>query len=97
MTNNVYLGKRVPDLGKGSLSNPLEVLGISFNILLDYATGKIDYKTASSRLNLLELIVQKDQDFSNIEKTISHGIVDLTRPALKASQLLKSGLLGDDK
>ena len=94
---NKYLGKKVPDLGGKSLSNPLEVLGIASNIVGDYITGKIDLKTATSRLNLLELIVQRDSDFNDIEKALSRAIVDAHRPILKASEAIKKGLLGDDR
>lgn len=98
MTDTKYLGKRVPDIGGKSLSNPLEVIGIANAIIADFLAGKIDTRTATSRLNLLELIIQKDKDFNDLEKALARGYIDIVaRPTLKASEIVKSGLLGDDR
>ena len=96
--SKVYLGKRVPDLGGKSLSNPIEAIGIANAIIADFVSGKIDARTATSRLNLLELILKKDRDINPVEEAISRGYIDLiARPTLKASEFVKKGLLGDDR
>ena len=64
----VYLGHRVPDTGKPGLNNPREVKGITNAILEDYKKGRISYRTAMSRLNLLKLVVKKDRDFKGKRK-----------------------------
>ena len=61
---NIYLGKRVPDIAKPGLDSTKEVSGICKSIVRDYKSGRISYKTAMSRLNLMELIIARDSDFT---------------------------------
>ena len=78
--NYKYLGKRVRDVGKCGLDSLSEVRGIVAEIIKDYKTGKITYRTAMSRMNLLSLIVTKAKAFKAKKKTqkkakllIKHG------------------------
>lgn len=64
----VYLGHRVRDTGRPGLDNPKEVEGITKAILDDYKKGRISYRTAMSRLNLLKLVVKKDKKFHGKRK-----------------------------
>jgi len=75
-----YLGHRVPDSKKPGLDNPSEVKGITQKVLQDYKKGRISYKTAMSRLNLLKLIVKKDSDFRGKRK--AYKIIDHAREKL---------------
>ncbi len=52
-SKNVYLGRRVRDVGKEGLDKPKEFRGIKKAILRDYKTGKISKKKARGRLLLL--------------------------------------------
>ncbi len=64
----VYLGHRVKDTGKPGLDNPKEVKGITNAVIEDYKSGRISYRTAMSRLNLLKLVVKKDKKFRGKRK-----------------------------
>ena len=77
----VYLGHRVPDIGKAGLDSIKEVEGICKSIINDYRRGRISYRTAMSRLNLLELIIKKDSDFRGKRK--ARAIVDEYREELR--------------
>jgi len=61
---NIYLGRTVPDVGKPGLDSIKEVSGICKGIVRDYKKRKISYRTAMSRLNLMELIIARDSDFT---------------------------------
>jgi len=83
----VYLGHRVPDIRRAGLDNPREVRGIVNEILEDYERGRISYRTAMSRLNLLSLIVKKDRDFRG--KREAYRIIEKGREELKALRIVK--------
>ena len=76
---NVYLGKRVRDTGRPGLDNLREVRGIANAIIYDYTHHKIPYRTAMSRMNLLELVVSRDSDFEGIKEAQARAIVDRAR------------------
>jgi len=80
----VYLGKRVRDTGKKGLDNLSEVRGIRDAIIEDREKGRINVRTASSRMNLLKLVVSRDSDFRGVKKQRALNIVD------KGIQKLKS-------
>ena len=82
-----YLGHRVKDTKVAGLDNPREVRGIVNEILEDYEKGRIPYKTASSRLNILKLIVKKDRDFRG--KREAYRIIKRGREELKALRVAK--------
>jgi len=65
---NVYLGKRVPDIGKPGLDALKEVRGIAKSIYRDYESGVIDKTLALKRLALLKLVVMRDHDFQDPDK-----------------------------
>ncbi len=77
---NIYLGKRVRDTGKPGLDNTREVRGISRAIINDYENNKIPYRTAMSRMNLLELVVSRDSDFQG--RAEARAIIDKARAKL---------------
>ncbi|RLG82805.1 MAG: hypothetical protein DRO40_06715 [Thermoprotei archaeon] len=80
---NIYLGKRVKDTRKKGLDNLNEVRGIAKSILQDYRRKRISYKTATSRMNLLKLIVSRDSDFQSPKKKArAKRIVDRYRKRL---------------
>jgi len=78
----IYLGKRVPDTGKRGLDNAQEAIGIATAILQDYVAGKITYRTAMSRLNLLELVVARDGDIPVWDKAHARAYIDQVRAQL---------------
>jgi hypothetical protein len=80
--DNVYLGKSVPDVRRPGLDSPIEVKRICAKILDDYHSRRISYKKAMSRLNLLELIVQRSGNFSAEEKARLRSSVDDARRRL---------------
>ena len=82
-----YLGHRVPDTKHAGLDNPREVRGIVREILEDYQKGRIPYRTAMSRLNILTLIVKKDRDFRG--KREAYRIIERGREELKALRVAK--------
>ena len=77
----VYLGHRVPDTGKPGLDSAKEAKAIARAILKDYKSGKIDKRTATSRLNLLELIIKKDSDMRG-KKEAREYIDKVIRPKI---------------
>ncbi|MEM3870962.1 MAG: hypothetical protein QXE05_00130 [Nitrososphaeria archaeon] len=79
---NVYLGTRVPDIRRPGLDHPREVKGICSKILEDYHSKRISYKKAMRRLNLLELVIEKDANFSEEEKKRLRADVDYFRQVL---------------
>lgn len=79
---NVYLGKRVEDTRKKGLDSLREVRDIAESIVEDCVSGRISYRTAMSRMNLLELIVTRDRDFQGAKKTKARAIVDHYREKL---------------
>jgi len=68
MRRNVYLGKKVRDVRKKGLDTISEVKGIRDAIIEDRRKGRIDARTASSRMNLLKLVVSRDSDFQVAKK-----------------------------
>ena len=78
---NVYLGKRVRDVRKPGLDSVREVRGITREIIRDYQQHRISYRTAVSRMNLLELVVSRDSDFHGKEAQ-GRGIIDRARARL---------------
>jgi len=88
---NVYLGTRVRDTRKKGLDNLREVEGIAEAIIRDYKSGRIGYRKAMSRLNLLELIVSRDSDFQKrSKKKKARSIVDKFREKLEALRKKRS-------
>ena len=82
MGKYVYLGKRVEDVGEEGLDSVEECKGIADAILEDYEDGVISYKTAMSRLNLLELIAERNSKFTNEEARECREYVDEVREEL---------------
>ena len=82
MSRTVYLGKRVKDVNKKGLDSESEVRGIAKNIILDYQKRRISYRTAMSRMNLLELVIQKDSKIPSSKKKKFRSIVDKYRERL---------------
>jgi hypothetical protein len=82
MGRYVYLGRRVPDTGEKGLDSVEECKGIADAILEDYESGRISYKTAMSRLNLLELIAEKNSKFTSSEAAQCREYVDEVREEL---------------
>ncbi|MCD6301073.1 MAG: hypothetical protein J7L82_03270 [Staphylothermus sp.] len=80
--SNVYLGKSVKDVNKKGLDSLSEVEGIAKNIIKDYQQERISYRTAISRMNLLELVVSRDSDFKGAKKKKARKIVDKYRAKL---------------
>ena len=80
---NVYLGIRVPDVGEKGLDSLSEVEGIAEAILEDYELGIIDRATAARRINLLKLIVMRDDDFKGAKRQKAIKIVDEARNKFK--------------
>lgn len=56
---NVYLGRKVKDVKPRGLTHLKEVRGIARAILRDFKAGRISYRKAMSRLNLLSLVAKK--------------------------------------
>ena len=75
----VYLGKRVPDTGEKGLDSVEECKGIADAIYDDYMEGRISYRKAISRLNLLELIAEKDHKLTSSEARECREYVDEVR------------------
>lgn len=78
----VYLGKRVEDRGEPGLDSVEECREIAEAILEDYLDGRISYRTAMSRLNLLELIAEKNSKFTEWEARECRMYVDEIREEL---------------
>ena len=79
----VYLGHRVPDTGKPGLDNLTEVRRIANAIVRDYKKHRISKRTATSRLNLLKLIVKKDSDFRGRKLKRAYSIIERARERMK--------------
>ena len=75
----VYLGHRVRDTGKAGLDSIREVRDIAKAIRQDYRMGRITRATAMRRLNLLELAVSRDRDFTGRKKSKARRIIDKIR------------------
>ena len=86
MGRHVYLGRRVPDTGEKGLDSVEECRGIADAILEDYESGRISYKTAMSRLNLLELIAERNSKFTSSEAAQCREYVDEVREELMAME-----------
>jgi hypothetical protein len=80
---NVYLGTRVEDRGKEGLDTISEVADIAEAIIEDCVSGRISYRTAMSRMNLLELIVTRDKDFYGEKEIRARRIIDVKREELR--------------
>ena len=80
---NVYLGKTVPDTGKPGLDQLKEVREICEAIIDDCVSGRISYRTAMSRMNLLELIVVRDHNFTGQKLRKARQIIDSYRDKLE--------------
>ena len=79
---NVYLGKSVRDIEKRGLDQVSEVEEIADRIIEDCVSGAISYRTAVSRINLLELIVTRDKDFYGPKELRARKIIDEKREEL---------------
>jgi len=77
-----YLGKKVEDTGEKGLDSVEECKAIADAILEDYEEGRISYRTAMSRLNLLELIAEKNSKFTSSETAACREHVDEVREEL---------------
>ena len=84
MPEYVYLGKRVKDIRGKGLDTVKECKEIADAILEDYKNGEIEYKTAMSRLNLLELIASKNSKYSQYQEYECRKYVDKVREELQA-------------
>jgi hypothetical protein len=80
---NVYLGSRVEDRGKEGLDSISEVADIAEAIIEDCVSGRISYRTAMSRMNLLELVVSRDKDFYGEKEIRARKIIDIKREELR--------------
>jgi len=80
---NVYLGKRVPDIGKPGLDTITEVEGISKAILEDVQKHRIPYVTAMRRLNGLSLAVRRSKKFPESRKGKALQVIDTYRLKLE--------------
>jgi len=78
----VYLGKKVRDTGEPGLDSFRECKDIADAIYEDYINGEISYRTAISRLNLLELIAKKNSKFTAEEERKCREYVDKVREEL---------------
>ncbi len=83
MGRNVYLGETVEDIGKPGLDTLKEVRDICDAIIDDCITGRISYKTAMSRMNLLELVIVTDSRFIGERQRKARDIVDRKREELQ--------------
>jgi hypothetical protein len=80
---NIYLGTRVEDRGKEGLDTISEVADIAEAIIEDCISGRISYRTAMSRMNLLELVVTRDKDFYGEKEIRARRIIDEKREELR--------------
>jgi len=80
---NVYLGTRVEDRGKEGLDTISEVADIAEAIIEDCVSGRISYRTAMARMNLLELVVSRDKDFYGEKEIRARRIIDMKREELR--------------
>jgi hypothetical protein len=80
----VYLGKRVEDVGEEGLDTVEECKAIADAIYEDYMDGRISYRKAISRLNLLELIAARNSKFTAGEEAECRDYVDKVREDLMA-------------
>ena len=78
----VYLGRKVEDVGEEGLDTVEECRKIADAILEDYREGRISYRTAMSRLNLLELIAERNSKFTSYEAAACRDYVDEVREEL---------------
>ena len=78
----VYLGRKVEDVGEEGLDTVEECRKIADAILEDFREGRISYRTAMSRLNLLELIAERNSKFTSYEATACRDYVDEVREEL---------------
>lgn len=83
MGDYVYLGRAVRDRGKRGLDSVVEVEDIAKAIVRDLRSHKISYRTAMSRMNLLELAVTRDSDFWGQKEERARDIIDEYREVLK--------------
>ena len=81
---HVYLGKRVEDVGEEGLDTVEECKAIADAIYEDYMDGRISYRKAISRLNLLELIASRNSKFTAGEEAECRDYVDRVREDLMA-------------
>jgi len=84
--DNVYLGKRVEDVGEEGLDSVEECKGIADAIYDDYLNGDISYRKAITRLNFLELVAQRDSKLDSWEKQECRDYVDKVREELKSME-----------
>jgi hypothetical protein len=82
----VYLGRRVEDIGEPGLDTVEECKAIADAILEDYEEGRISYRKAMSRLNLLELIAERNSKFTDAEAAECRDYVDSVREELVAME-----------
>jgi hypothetical protein len=84
MGRHVYLGRRVEDVGEPGLDTVEECKAIADAILEDYEEGRISYRKAMSRLNLLELIAERNSRFTDGEAAECRDYIDRVREELMA-------------
>lgn len=80
---NVYLGTHVEDREKEGLDTISEVADIAEAIIEDCVSGRISYRTAMSRMNLLELAITRDKDFYGEKEIKARRIIDEKREELR--------------
>jgi len=80
----VYLGREVEDVGEEGLDTVEECKAIADAIYEDYVDGRISYRKAMSRLNLLELVASRNSKFTANEEAECRDYVDSVREDLMA-------------
>lgn len=88
--NYVYLGKKVRDTGEPGYDSSREGKAIAREILEDYKKHRISKRKATSRLNLLELVTQKNSKLTKKEKKEVRNYIDeKIRPKLSGEKKKK--------
>jgi len=88
MARNVYLGQGcmsppcVDDRGRPGLDRISEVRDIADRIIEDCEAGRISYRTAMARMNLLELVVSRDSSFTVEQRLKARRLIDRKREEL---------------
>jgi len=80
---NIYLGTRVEDTRDEGLDSIREVHDIAEAIIDDCVSGRISYRTAMARMNLLELVVARDSDFYGEKERKARRLIDSMRRKLQ--------------
>ncbi len=79
---NVYLGRKVRDVKPKGLSHLKEVKSIARAIIRDYKKGRISYRKAMSRMNLLSLAAKKASRHARFTWRSAKKVIDGFRKRL---------------